>query len=102
MTRKEYLQNPSQNHENYYRQFVTSGITALVVRMIGEQRLLDSEDPHLNDISLKTWDFTAMSLPLPEINRKMRECGDFPTQAGLVCICKTAARDWMEEQRHTV
>ena len=102
MNRNEYMQNPTTYHEAYYRQFVTKTITACVVRMIRKSRLFNSNDPdHLNDIPLKEWDKVALSLPLSDINTKMQTKGDYPTLAGLVCICKTAARDYIKTNKET-
>ena len=43
-------------HQEYYSQFVNNHIIKLVVRKVGVQRILDSEDLHFNDIPLSEWD----------------------------------------------
>jgi hypothetical protein len=46
-------------HRWYYAQFVDEEIKRYVLRFVGLERLLASKDPHLNDISLSTWDKLA-------------------------------------------
>lgn len=88
-TRKDYLDGKC-THAEYYAQFVTPGITARVSSRIGIERLKQSTDQHLNDIPLGTWDNLFDGAPM-EVTKRLRECGDYPTKAGLVCIAKTAA-----------
>lgn len=90
-TRKQYL-NHECSFSEYYSQFVDNKVHQRVLQSIGKERLSNSTDEHLNDIPLAVWD-TVLS-PFPKyIGDKMRECGDFPTMAGAVCIAKTAARE---------
>lgn len=57
MTRKEYMNTPGpEAHRTYYRQFVSHRTVAVVVRVIGAERLLGSTDPDFRDIPLKEWD----------------------------------------------
>ena len=89
-TRKQYLDHDCTFAE-YYDQFVTDSVISRVATIIGKQRINESTDEHLNDIPLSSWD--AILVPFPRyIGDKMRECGDFPTLAGAVCIAKQAAR----------
>ena len=89
-TRKEYL-NHDCTFAEYYGQFVDSGVMARVLHVISLDELTNSNDEHLNDIELSRWD--AVLAPFPKhIGDQMRECGDFPTMAGAVCIAKEAAR----------
>jgi len=90
-TRKDYL-NGLCTHKQYYAQFVTPQVRNAVLTRIGRERLVASDDEHLNDISLQTWD----SLPQPA-SGKLRELGDFITKAGAVCIYKEAARQILAE-----
>jgi hypothetical protein len=88
-TRKQYLAGEC-NHEEFYGQFVTPEVLEIVRGNIGQKRIANSKDPHLNDIPLAWWDGIAW-----EINGlcgdKLRECGDYPTLCSGVCIGKTAA-----------
>jgi len=93
-TRKDYLNNLCTFRE-YYSQFVDQSVKNKVAQYIGVSRIVASTDEHLNDIPLKEWDILSIS---SHIGNKMRECGDFPTLAGNVCIHKEAARQLQEEQ----
>lgn len=87
-TRKEYMDNLC-THNEYYGQFVTESIKEILKHRIGEDKITNSEDEHFNDIPLKLWD----DLPINSTTGdKMRECDDFLTLGGKVCIYKAAAR----------
>lgn len=94
-TRKEYLNNEC-THSEYYGQFVTNSIKSLVKQQFGIQVLRDSyaSDEHLNNIPLVKWDVIA---PLVTSGGKMKDCGDYLTLSGQVCILKEAARQLIEE-----
>lgn len=98
-TRAEYLndcgavEDQRSNHRKFYAQFVNEATVSAVAKAIGPSRLMASTDPHFNDIPLKDWDDVAPWLPR-EINFK--DVGDYPTQAGLVCLAKEAARQYVE------
>jgi hypothetical protein len=89
-TRKDYL-----GHRQYYAQFVNQAVKAKVSYL--RERIKQSHDEHLNDIKLCTWDALAQSLPRFCFER-MRELGDFMTQAGAVCILKEAAKQIKEQE----
>jgi len=91
MTRKEYMEGKI-SHEEYYGQFTNKEFSKRVARIIGEEKLRTSTDPHFNDIPLKKWDVISVPLGTAE---KMKECGDYLTQAGIVCIAKLAARQFV-------
>ena len=96
MTREEYLNTPSlEAHRTYYGQFVSPRTIAVVVSVIGAERLLGSTDPHFNDIPLKVWDALA---PIP-LAVSFLSLGDFPTPAGSVCVAKEAARQFVERSQ---
>lgn len=95
MTRQEYLNSESPNrHREYYSQFVTEHTKNLVLRTFTRTTILDSKDPHFNDLPLQMWDRIA------GISRdtasKLRELGDSPTLGGGVCILKEAAQQIRE------
>lgn len=103
--RSAYLAGPADNgkdrrlslHRAYHAQFVTSAHVGELVRSGMIERIRKSRDPHFNDIPLSDWDSLAMSFPIPQVTlAKMRECGDYPTLAGAVCILKEAARQIRE------
>ena len=87
ITRKDYLDGKS-THDEYYAQFVTRATVSAVASRIGVDRIKASADRSFNDIPLQSWD----EIPTVFITSKMRECGDYPTPAGLVCINKRAAK----------
>ena len=91
ITRKAYLDRCGEPgaFRAYYAQFVDDAVTASVARNIGLERIAASDDEHLNDVPLRLWDQCLVSSTAAA---KLRECGDYLTQAGVVCIAKEAAR----------
>jgi len=85
-------------HRAYYAQFVTPVIRNRVVKAIGIDRLCAEfrRDEHLNGIELKVWDSLTTTASLMS-NKLMRDRGDYPMTAGLVCVLKEAARQAIEE-----
>jgi hypothetical protein len=85
------------NHEctfnQYYSQFVTEKMVNQVVTVFGKENLEKAfnEDKHLNTIQLMRWDNFGSAINNGFLNNQMKECGDYTTLAGLVCISKTAA-----------
>lgn len=57
-TRRDFMDNKIE-YAAYMRQFVTNAAIRLVEQHIGKQRVVDSKDPHLNDIPLVEWDALA-------------------------------------------
>jgi len=53
-TRKDYLEG-RVGHQEYYEQFVTPEVIGAVLMRIGKQAILNSRDPHFNDIHLHKW-----------------------------------------------
>jgi hypothetical protein len=100
ITRAEYLApgqtDPKAAHRAYYAQFVTPAHFARLGNLLGLiERIKSSNDPHFNNIQLSTWD--RMAVPLSaESAARMKECGDYPTLAGAVCILKEAAQQIRE------
>jgi hypothetical protein len=89
-------------HAEYYRQFITPKIEARVLMVITPARLLASRDPYFNDIPLAKWDAVWFGGCPADLGAAMRAAGDFPTMAGLVCVAKQAARQWMESNQTAV
>ena len=89
ITRKQYIDREA-THEEYYSQFVDEGVKSRVNRL-GISTLKEGKDNHFNNIPLDSWDCMMPLVPF-HINTKLKECGDYPTKAGIVCILKEAAR----------
>jgi len=87
-TRKQYMNNEC-SHAEYYGQFVDSSVIARVTSRISKKAIMASTDPHMNDIPLKEWDAIPVSSHIAD---KLKECGDYLTLSGSVCINKAAAR----------
>lgn len=91
-SRKDYLAG-TVSFADYYEQFVTERIIQHVVSRFGLEKLAAAykEDEHLNNIPLRQWDL--LGLPFGSgVSEKMKEAGDYLTQAGIVCILKRAAK----------
>ncbi len=93
---REQLFNNECTHAEYYSDFVTPHIKNIVGSYFKAGELAEAlkADQHLNTIALSKWDNIGrsvlnMSLGLSKI---CKDKGDVLTQAGLVCICKEAAR----------
>ena len=109
VTRKEYLDGYQTGealgvdprefaatvHRGYYGQFVHAGMIAVVVQRFTLERLKAAfaADRHLNTIPLCEWDFLGNPMG---VSSKLREAGDYLTQAGSVCFWKEAARQALE------
>ena len=98
-TRKDYMQGKC-THREYYGQFVNVPVKNVVSDCIGENIILHSTDPHLNDIPLKRWD------NLNDVIRSM--CGSSLAKANgtggvslsdTVCVAKEAAKQIQESHR---
>jgi hypothetical protein len=97
MTRTEYMENASELHDEYYRQFVTPQTIAFVESNIGLKRLQASTDEHLNDVvrweqggRTWLWDRTPINTTLA------KELGEGTSQSTRTCVGKAAARIILE------
>jgi len=88
-TRKDYMGGVC-THQEYYDQFVTLETERIIKDLVGEDKILASEDPYFNDINLRIWDKFAMYYRY--YAEKLKKAGDFWSIAGMVCIAKAAAR----------
>ena len=104
MLRSEHMNRPyvdkataTLRHREYYGQFVTDQIKALVLRSFGLSTLLKSvnRDGCFNDIPLKRWDAMVHNLPASVVTQLVA-CGDWLSLANGVCILKEAARQIRE------
>ncbi len=96
ITRHDYIHGNHADkfaiHCAYYAQFITAAHLARLKR-IGYTKIRESNDPHFNDIPLTEWDRLSLPIPHDSVTR-MKECGDYPTLSGAVCILKEAARQY--------
>lgn len=97
-TRSERLNNEC-THDQYYSQFVTDSIKNIVRDRFGIKQLKSAfnDDKSFNSIPLIKGDALAELLKYENVGHKMRELGDYPTLAGLVCVLKYAARHLINE-----
>lgn len=113
-TRKEYMGSnlgdrveARRLHRRYYAQFVNDDVINAVVRSIGADRILASTDEHLNDIPLQDWDRICGAIARGSDIQwtggrvfrtaiKFEDVGDYATLAGLCCVAKEAARQYIE------
>ena len=95
ITRSDYLSTGGRKaHQDYYAQFITAAHKNRILQTIGMDRLKKSKDHHFNDIPLELWD--KISVPVPAESAKLlKECGDYPTLSGAVCIMKECARQML-------
>ncbi len=99
LTRANYLDHTHPcTHVDYYSGIVSAmGVHRVVAQapyrlLKRAKRILIEEDQDLSKISLANWDLWGIRISGPWLTRVLRERGDLPTQAGLVCIVKQAAR----------
>lgn len=97
MHRKDYIgvehttpEHAAKLHRRYYGQFVDDRVRALVQRHFGLARLVESTDPHFNDIPLSSWDRLAALLPA-DMDTRLRAQGDCLSPMAATCILKEAA-----------
>lgn len=95
--RKDYL-NGKCTHRQYYGQFVNEKIKNTIKSWLPELiKCIDDGDIHFNNIKLIRWD----CLPLfgSDTHYKFKECGDYLTKAGAVCLYKEAGMQLIEEYK---
>lgn len=82
-------------HRAYYAQYVTEGVRLDVASYFGLPLLRESyaSDKHLNRIPLRAW--YRLGFP-PVSGVKLRDNGDFMSQATAVAIWKEAARQFVD------
>lgn len=93
--RSDYMAH-KVTHDEYYGQFVTEPVVKLVKQFIGEERVLQSKDPHFNDIPLQQWDKLAETfrLSFPATMRAIAATTGWngTTLAERGCVLKRAAK----------
>ena len=86
------------SHSDYYRQFVTPSIIAMVKSNIGIDAIAKSNDEHFNDIPLSKWDsmhvvHTARGMYSSlACGEKIKTAGEGNSVSTGTCILKQAAR----------
>ena len=98
-TRKQYMDN-EVSHAEYYAQFGIH-LIKLVGNRIGKKRILESSDPHFNDIPLREWDRLESSVR-QLVGCMIREYNGPKAGVSLsdcVCAAKSAARMIKSEAR---
>ncbi len=93
-TRQQYL-NGECTHREFYEQFVNEEIKQAILNRysIIELKKAYEENNSFNSIRLSSWDGMASFLRYDhELCNKIKEHGDFLTNAGAVCILKEAAK----------
>lgn len=83
-TREDYIDKKC-THREYFSQWVDDSKKNTIKNVIGIKKLLQSDDEHLNDIPLKTWDSVSYGW------------GDSLSTG--VCIAKEVAKQLIEENR---
>ena len=102
ITRKDYLENSTRLHHDYYSQFVTPQIISYVVRKIDSYKLFACADQiYFNDISLNSWDRLEPSLKLMVSLTLLKETEEVWSLSTAVCIAKAAARIYLENLRES-
>jgi hypothetical protein len=96
--RKDFL-DKKISFRTYYAQFVTEEIKDSVRSTFGKEKLTQAIaiDEHLNNIPLREWDHVGFYFKYSVILRKkLKDAGDWFSDAGMVCILKEAARQIIE------
>lgn len=98
ITRQEYMDGKA-THEQYYGQFVTDALKRAVTDRFGIETLVNSTDPHFNDIPLGQWDAFSQTMPFLVSMRKVFEAQGNRgwSLATVVCLAKEAARQVKQE-----
>lgn len=84
-------------HRRFHAQFVNEQTIYHVVKYVGGEAIVKSTDEHFNDIALHLWDRAAHWLPMAV---RFNDTGDFPSDAGYVCVAKEAAMQYKERYQH--
>ena len=101
MTRKEYLNKTtgvksmeiaSAIHREYYGQFVDETIKRSILQRFTVSQLKKVEIP------LYEWDKLAVLVTTETLKRKLEKCGDRASIAGVICILKEAAQQFIENE----
>ena len=94
-TREQYLAKEC-THREYWAQFVTDSIVRTIANAFGDS-LINSKDPHFNDIPLERWDRLANFYKehIARVNKALGNGHVYSLSDG-VCMLKEAARQIVE------
>lgn len=95
--RSDYMDG-KVTHSDYYGQFVTPAVTALVVGTLNDA-VLRSNDPHLNDVPLHRWDRLAAFVPDESLRMIAAASTGGVSLSDRVCVLKEAARRLRDQSR---
>lgn len=88
------------SHQEYYYQFGEK-VRDAVARSIGLERIQRSEDPHFNDIPLRSWD-ELHPLIVSYVGHMLREAGDNLSLSSTVCVAKSSAHAMRAEHLESI
>lgn len=103
ITRKEYMKDSENLHQEYYLQFATERTKREVLETIGLDNLLASNDKHLNDVKLPFnnmgrrggwwWDTVTINTSL------LKAAGAHNSPSTHTCVGKSVARQLIEDAK---
>lgn len=92
-TRQDYL-NGDISFQDYYRQFATASVKAMVKSFMADRNVDIAADPHLNTIPLHLWDRLADRMPQDSLRLIQAANGTGGISlSDKVCTLKQAASD---------
>lgn len=100
-TRNQYLAN-EVSHQEYYSQFCGEFFINFIKENYAE-KLKKLESLDMSEIKLSDWSGSAiafMTYYRPSIDKLFESAGDITSQAGLVCLLKTAARIYLQKTKY--
>lgn len=86
------------NHVDYYTQFVNKRTMNIVAARIGVDKIVNSNDPHFNDIPLADWDSLYSVISSATSVQLLKSAGESMSLSTAVCIAKAAANQIVVEQ----
>ena len=91
ITRADYMSGKN-THDEYYGQFVSNDMKAMIIDKIGYDAIVNSTCPYFNDIKLDVWDSIGVPYKLIE---KLKKCTGWHgvTVSERTSIKKANARD---------
>jgi hypothetical protein len=95
-TRVDYMNNLI-NHVDYYSQYVNQRIVNIVAAWIGVDKIVNSNDPHFNDINLAEWDSLYAVVNSATSRHLLKLAGETMSLCTAVCIAKAAANQIVVE-----
>jgi hypothetical protein len=105
ITRKQYMDDTTELHHEYFLQFATKRTYEIVRKHIGVKDILKSTDKNMNDIALSRWDLIN-DLVRSSINTRAKRCSNeynditkwYWSVSDGTCIAKAVAREIRKEE----